>query len=186
MKTKLAIFDLDGTLFDTNDVNFSSYQTALNEEGYSLNYEYFCKECNGRHYTYFLPNIINSNDEQLLTRIHSRKKELYASYLNRARKNEHLFNIINSIKNEYYIGLVTTTSRENCNDILNYFDKKNNFDLIITQEDVVQVKPNPEGFIKAMEHFNVRPQDTIIFEDSTVGIEAAKKSQAIVYTVTKF
>ena len=33
---KLAIFDLDGTLFDTGEVNFFSYQKALNKVGYDV------------------------------------------------------------------------------------------------------------------------------------------------------
>ena len=29
LKNKLAIFDLDGTLFDTKDVNYNAYQNAI-------------------------------------------------------------------------------------------------------------------------------------------------------------
>ena len=60
------------------------------------------------------------------------------------------------------------------------------FDLIISHEDIINVKPNPEGFIKAMEYFDIEPKETIIFEDSDVGIEAARNSQANVFVVNKF
>ena len=39
------------------------------------------------------------------------------------------------------------------------------------------MKPNPEGYLKAISHFNATPEDTIIFEDSDVGIEAARKTK---------
>ena len=41
MKTRLALFDLDGTLYDTRRVNFLSYQKALEQFGYTMDYEYF-------------------------------------------------------------------------------------------------------------------------------------------------
>lgn len=184
MRKKLAIFDLDGTLFNTEDVNFAAYESALNYYGYNLDYEYFCKECNGLSYKRFLPPIID-NDE-LLEPIHKLKKELYSKNLERAKINEHLFNIIELIKETYHIAIVTTASKKNCLEILEYFNKKQLFDLIISHEDIINVKPNPEGFIKAMEYFDIKPKETIIFEDSDVGIEAARNSQANVFAVSKF
>ena len=60
------------------------------------------------------------------------------------------------------------------------------FEFIISAEDVKNKKPDPEGFIKAMDYFNIIPENTIIFEDSNVGIEAAIKSGANVLKVKKF
>lgn len=97
----------------------------------------------------------------------------------------HLFAIINGIKNQYYIALVTTASRENCMELLQFYNVQDCFDLIITQEDVEEVKPAPEGFIKAMSFFNVIPQNTIVFEDSEAGIEAALRSKACVVKIEK-
>ncbi|WP_252254637.1 HAD-IA family hydrolase [Clostridium sp. ZBS12] len=185
MKKKLAIFDLDGTLFNTDDVNFASYESALNYYGYSLEYKYFCDKCNGLSYKKFLPPIIN-NDESLLEKIHILKKDLYSQNLKKAKVNEHLFNIIRLIKDEYCLAVVTTASKKNCLEILEYFHRKELFDLIISHEDIENVKPNPEGFIKAMEFFDIESQNTIIFEDSTVGIEAAKKTGANVFVVNTF
>ena len=184
MKNKLAIFDLDGTLFNTEDVNFASYASALNYYGYELDYEYFCRECNGLSYMKFLPPIINN--DSLLEPIHKLKKELYSKNLEKAKINEHLFNIIELIKDKYYIAIVTTASKKNCLEILEHFNKKELFDLIISYEDVKHVKPDPEGFIKAMEYFDIEPKETIIFEDSDVGIEAARNSKANIFVINKF
>ncbi|RII36117.1 HAD family phosphatase [Clostridium chromiireducens] len=185
MKKKLAIFDLDGTLFDTKDVNFSSYKYALEKYNYNLEYEYFCKECYGMSYERFLPEILK-DDKVSIHDIHKLKKALYPSNLGQAKINEHLFNIIELLKEKYFLAIVTTASRKNCIEILKYFRKHDLFDLIISYDDVVHVKPNPEGFIKAMKFFNIEPGQTIIFEDSSVGIEAAEKSGAGVFVVNKF
>lgn len=185
MRKKLAIFDLDGTLFDTKDVNFLSYKLALENYGYSLKYEYFCKECNGISYKKFLHEIIKDNKVSIDI-IHKLKKELYSSNLKQAKINEHLFKMIELIREEYFLAIVTTASKKNCIEILTYFNKQSSFDLIICFEDIEHVKPNPEGFIKAMEFFDIEPKETIIFEDSPVGIEAAQRSGANVFIVNKF
>ena len=50
------------------------------------------------------------------------------------------------------------------------------FDLILTGEDVKEGKPDPEVYITSMKALNVKPNETIVFEDSDIGIEAAVKA----------
>lgn len=178
---KLAMFDLDGTLYDTRDVNYYSYKAALEQFGFELNYRYFSDYCNGRHYKKFLPEIMN--DTEHMEDVHNLKKKYYKDYLSKAKENEHLFQIIQCMRSEYYIVLVTTASRKNCEEILEYHGKLHDFDMIISQEDVGNKKPDPEEFLKAMDYYHVAGKDTLIFEDSDIGIEAAIKSGATVFTV---
>lgn len=184
MKTKLAMFDLDGTLYDTRKTNYCSYKEALKQYNLDLDYDYFSKYCNGRHYTEFLPQIMG--DSNNIDKVHAVKKAKYVEYLKETIENKYLFDIIKGLKNEYYIALVTTASRKNCEDILKYYKRLDEFDLIISQENVQKKKPNPEGFLKAMEYFGIRSDNSIIFEDSDIGIEAAVNSGAVVFTVKGF
>ena len=184
-KNKLALFDLDGTLFNTNDVNYFAYKEALENFGFKFEREYWYKNCIGRHYKDFLADI-NITDEKILKEIHRLKKQCYKNYLKYAKENQHLFEIIELIRPVYYVALVTTASKKNVEDILNTFGKIQTFDRIFTQEDVTKMKPAPEGYLKAMTYFNIAPKDTIIFEDSETGLEAAKLSGAFYYKVFKF
>ena len=52
------------------------------------------------------------------------------------------------------------------------------FDCYYGQRAGIPKKPAPDGFLMAMEHFGVAPADTIIFEDSPEGIQAAQASGA--------
>ncbi|MBO4679362.1 MAG: HAD family phosphatase [Lachnospiraceae bacterium] len=184
MKTKLAIFDLDGTLFNTDNVNYKAYREALRPYGLELDREYFVKYCNGRHYKEFVPKIMGNSDH--LEEVHDKKKEYYKMFLDEAVMNSHLFAIIDAIRDSYYTAVVTTASRKNVEDILGRFGVRDSFDYCITQEDIHKPKPDPEGFLLAMEHFNVEPKDTVIFEDSDVGIEAARASGAAVFVADRF
>lgn len=180
LKNKLAIFDLDGTLFDTKDVNYNAYQNAIKMAGIDVNINYndFCNLYNGKNYKDFLPKIIPNILEEQMIIIHNFKKNIYTKYLNKARKNELLFLMIQEIKKKFYISLVTNASKKNVEDILEKFSVKDLFDLLITQEDIENQKPSAEGFLKAMNYFNISKENTIIFEDSEIGIQAAVKSGA--------
>ena len=179
-KEKLAIFDMDGTLFDTKNVNFAAYSKAIETCGYKveIDYKYYCDFCNGNNYKVFLPQIVPEITAEDMKRVHAIKKDIYPDYLELAIKNDHLFNMIKLMRTDYTIALVTTASRQNVGDILGAFGVSDVFDLILTQEDVTKTKPDPQGFLLAMEKCGVSKKNTLIFEDSDTGIEAANKSGA--------
>ena len=58
------------------------------------------------------------------------------------------------------------------------------FDLIYAGIDVKQGKPSPEIYNKAMDALNVSPEETLIFEDSNIGVEAAVSCGAKFIRVT--
>ena len=179
---KLIMVDLDGTLFDTKEVNFLAYKDAIEKYGFNIEYDYYCNYCNGRYYLDFLPEI-TTHDQSILTDIHLRKKKAYKKYLSHAKMNQSLVELIISCKDKYKIALVTTASRENTSDILDEFNIRDLFDLILTHEDIEKSKPDPDGFIKAMRSFGALPEECIIFEDSDVGVKAAEASGATVFVV---
>lgn len=177
---KLMMIDLDGTLFDTKEVNYLAYKEALNQYGYDLDYKYYCEQCNGRHYTDFLPKIA-ANDPEILLQIHNEKKEKYKKYLGHAKINHILVDFIKGRDSDCKAAVITTASKKNTYDILSQFELVDIFDLILTQEDIVNTKPNPEGYLRAMSFFSVDAAECVIFEDSDVGIEAAQKTGATVF-----
>lgn len=190
IKDKLAIFDLDGTLFDTRRVNYLAYRKALDRFGICLDHDFFFAECNGRYYKDFLPQLIcgvtEDGEEKEIEEIHKLKKEYYSAFLSEAVSNERLFDLIAALKATYYIALVTTASRKNCDELLSYYGKEKEFDLLITGEDVQKKKPDPEGFLKAMQFYGISGENAIVFEDSAVGIAAAEKCGATVFVAKGF
>jgi len=179
---KVMMADLDGTLFDTKEVNYKAYQEAVRLYGYDIDYKYYCEFCNGRHYLDFLPQI-TTDDEFILSDIHRKKKDAYRKYLEYARVNRSLADIIRNSRNDYKTALVTTASRKNVYDILERFNLMDIFDVILTYDDISKPKPDPEGYLKAMEFFGAKAEECVIFEDSEIGIEAARKAGGTVYIV---
>ena len=179
------MFDLDGTLFDTKKVNYYSYKQALVESGYDMTYEYYVNECDGKNYLEFIPPI-SSNDKSFLTTIHDKKKKYYKNYLSEAVVNQELIDFIKANRHRSYIVLSTTASRDNCYEILEHFHLKHLFDKIITKEDVVKTKPDPECYTKPVEFYGFDKANCEIFEDSVTGIQAARNAGIKCHIVNAF
>lgn len=182
---KLIMVDLDGTLFDTREVNYLAYREAMAPWGYEMDYTYYCESCDGRCYLDFLPSI-TTDDNQQLNEIHERKKELYRNYLSVARPNTALINLLTICSENCRIALVTTASNRNAHDILDKFGITKLFDLIIAGDEVKNAKPDPEGYIKAMQYFGVRAEECVIFEDSDIGFSAARRAGVACFAVKEF
>lgn len=177
MKERLAMFDFDGTLYDTVPANYAAYRDTLARHGFTLDETYFKEQCYGRHYKDFLPPIIGS-DEHLLDVIHREKLANYSEQLTLVREHTALFDLLHTLRTTHYIALVTTASKSGVMSILEQFGRTEEFDLILTQQDIPKNKPAPDGYLLAMEHFGIPAQRSIIFEDSESGIAAARASGA--------
>ena len=183
----LICVDLDGTLLDTVPANAASYRAALEEIGFTVTDEYYAASCNGGHYTRFLRPLMGGNPCHTdVERVHDLKKQYYAASMDIARKNEALFVILEALRPTHYLAVITTGSRQNATEMLDHFHCTDWFDLILTQEDVVNNKPDPEGYLKAMAHFGVDAAHTMIFEDSAPGLAAARATGASVFACNQF
>lgn len=92
--------------------------------------------------------------------------------------------VIKKLKEKKFTLAITTTTKRTNMEIYRTLNKNiiskapldKYFDLIYTREDVAKIKPNPEVYLKAMQAFNAKPEECIVFEDSLVGIKAAKNA----------
>ena len=80
----------------------------------------------------------------------------------------------------FELAIATTTSiqhYQNNNTLINSkIDFENDFSLILTRENVQNIKPHPEVYLKAIQHFGFKADECLIIEDSLVGVEAAKQA----------
>ena len=74
--------------------------------------------------------------------------------------------------------VASTARAKNLNNALSHIGASGDFDLILAGEDVVEGKPSPEIYNTVMTRMGVTAEQTLIFEDSQVGLQAAQASGA--------
>ena len=171
------ITDFDGTLVDTFEANLRAYQKAFYEVGLNLTAEKY-REFFGFRYERFMMSM-GVNDERTWNYIREAKKEYYPLYFEYLKPNNALISLIEGFHNKGGKTAIASTARkENLMNVVKHIGVEDIFDLIYAGVDVKQGKPSPEIYEKAMNALNVTPSETLIFEDSEVGIQAAKASGA--------
>lgn len=179
---RLALFDLDGTLVNTEEINFKAYKTALALSGIKLDQETF-QSWHGKRWDEFLPEVMGTQDMDAVQAVHKKKLGFYKTFIESGDLNDRLIDMLYAMKETFHIALVTSASRMNCMEILDFHELTDSFERIITGDDVARPKPDPEGFLKAMKYFDCGPEDTVIFEDSETGVQAAQATGAMVHKV---
>lgn len=180
---RAIITDFDGTLVDTFEANLRAYQKSFSECGIKLTEEKY-RDCFGLRFDAFMSRMAVF-DEQKACRIKELKKEFYPQYFEYLIPNKPLIGLIDSF---HRLGgktaIASTARKENLMNAIHALDLKEYFDLIFAGVDVKRGKPDPEIYNKAMESLGVKPEETLIFEDSEIGIGAAIASGAKYIRVT--
>ena len=76
------------------------------------------------------------------------------------------------------LGLVTSSEKIVTLELLKIAGLEQTFNLILTRDDCPKVKPDPWPYVEAMRLLKTDYEKVLIFEDSLVGIEAARNSKA--------
>jgi HAD superfamily hydrolase (TIGR01509 family) len=74
------------------------------------------------------------------------------------------------------MAVVTGGHRAVCTRILEHVGIADAFDTLVASEDTDRHKPEPEPFLEAARRLGARPQRCVVWEDSDLGIEAARRA----------
>lgn len=193
---KILIFDMDGTLIDSvgvwNNVDIELIKqisgipvnlAEVQEERDTVLRKYSKSENPYMKYCSFLKEKYKTQISK--EDIHSLRYEIAQDYLiNRIDYKKDADTFISELKSKGYILVIaTTTKRDNMkiyrNKNKNIIAKANiddYFSYIYTREDAKKIKPNPEIYYKIIKELNVSNNECLIFEDSLIGVEAAKNA----------
>ena len=177
MEIKLVITDFDGTLVNTFQANYHAYREAFGQVGLTLSEEQY-RQCYGLRFDDFMTKV-GIEDADTRQRIRAYKGECYPSHFGLLHLNEPLLNFIRMFRAGGGLTAVASTARgKNLTNALTHIGATQDFDLILAGEDVKQGKPSPEIYQTVMSRIGVTPDETLIFEDSAVGLQAASAAGA--------
>jgi len=180
---KLVIFDLDGVLVDSKDIHFNALNIALGKIGekYIINREDHINIYDGLPTNKKLEILTETKQlpPSLYEDIWKDKQKTTLDLFNNIKIDEDLIKYCKLIKdNNINIAVASNSIRQTINICLERLGIEEHIDLVLSNEDVYNPKPHPEIYWKTMSSFGVLPEQTVIFEDSIVGILAAKQSGA--------
>ena len=175
-----VIFDMDGVIIDSEPLYFQIQEELFNDLGFTVSnseYDTFIgagmklmweRLCSKHNIQFTVAELIIMNNEVI-----------YNSFNNSdtLQTIDGFISFLTSIK---AMGMKTavasSTSKKIINVILSKLGIIDEFDIIVSSEEVFKGKPEPDIFIEAAKRLNIDPGKCIVIEDSTNGVKAAVKA----------
>ncbi len=174
MIIRTILFDLDGTLIDTNELIIASFTHTIEQYG---NRPYSREEI----LDFIGPPLKDSMDKIDPDRadelMHTYRKHNIENHDAYVKAYEGVVDTIKSLKEAgFKLGIVTTKMRTTVTMGLELTGLDGLFDTIITLDDVTNAKPHPEPIVKALEELNSAASEALMVGDNIHDIEGGKNA----------
>jgi beta-phosphoglucomutase len=183
MPIRLLIFDIDGVLLKSKKLHEISLIMALRHYGYDISTEYHKEHLDG------LPTKMKLEKLNIPKNIRNEIFDLKQKYTmeqadQHLARNKDVRSIFQKIHADgYKIAVASNAIKDFCALTIDILEIGEYVNTIMSNEDVSEPKPSPEIYVKIMNSFQCAASETLIFEDSKVGLAAAFSSGANVFIV---
>jgi len=173
----IFLFDLDGTLVNTDDIYVNVWKQILLKYNIHLTTEMFFKYIQGNNDEKVVNTLIPTAD---LTYISTLKDDLFIQDIDSIVIIDGVFEFLKSIKKAgYCCSIVTNCNRRVAESII----KKCNLDIYIDYlsigNECKRSKPYPDPYLETITKYNISNKKVIIFEDSKSGLLSARQTDPL-------
>jgi beta-phosphoglucomutase len=187
LKLKAIIFDFNGVIVDDEPLHLELFRKVLLEEGIFLSAEdYHEKYLGYDDRTCFIEVLCDNSrtpdaaDDAFIQELIDRKAEYYRQAI--AERMLLFPGVVELVRRsaEFPLAITSGALRSEIELVLQRGEIRDYFRVIVAAEDVSACKPDPEGYIKALELLKtevdstIQPHECLVIEDSIAGVEAAK------------
>jgi HAD superfamily hydrolase (TIGR01509 family) len=182
---RAVCFDLDGLMFNTEEVFYVSADVLLQRRGLRMTRGAMDAMLGRRpleSLTAFRDYMkLDEDPAELL----AESRVIFHELLNvELKPMPGLFDLLSLIEmKDLPKGVATSSPRDYLDNIFGRFDLAPRFPIKLTAESVTHGKPHPEIYLKAAEHLGVRPEQMLVLEDSETGTRAAAAAGAFIVSV---
>jgi beta-phosphoglucomutase len=174
---RAVLWDLDGTLIDSEEYHWHSWVSALGQERLTVTREQFTATFGQRNDRILRGWLGVDADDELIRRIGQGKEAAYRRMM-RAGGLDALPGARDWIHRlaaaRWKQAIASSAPRLNVEAVLDVLGWQGRFDAIVSAEDVQRGKPDPEVFLAAAARLGVPPSACVVVEDAAAGVEAAR------------
>lgn len=184
-RIEAVVFDLDGIVFNTENVFHASGEELLRRRGLEMP-EDLHRNMMGRRAVEAYPMLVERMGlDEPVDRIIEETREIFFGLLDaHLAPMPGLFELLDAIEDRGLPkGIATSSGRAYLEDMLGRFELTSRFRMLLSAEDVGRGKPHPEIYEKAAERMGVEPSRMLVLEDSENGTRAAAAAGAFIVSV---
>ena len=171
---RALLFDLDGTLAETDSLHLPTWVDVLRPYGIEIDEEFYRERISGRSNAKIVEDLLPDLSAEEGRDLADAKE---ASFRERADELEPLpglLNFMREVKDRgLSLALVTNAPEENAQTMLLALELREFFDEVVLSDEVGPVKPDPAPYRAALDKLGVAPEEALAFEDSTSGIASS-------------
>jgi HAD superfamily hydrolase (TIGR01509 family) len=175
---RAALWDVDGTLIDSREYHWLSWQDALAAEDFAVTREQF-ESSFGRRNDEILRDYFPAYQASDIARVGEAKEVAYRQLI-RERGIELLPGVrrwLDRLYDEGWLQAVASSApRLNLEVIISALGLEKYFSAVASAEDVTEGKPDPQVFLAAASKLGVGPSACVVVEDAPAGTEAARRA----------
>ena len=176
-KISAYIFDLDGTLLDTENVWVNTTMDYLHGKECPVTKEEILPIVYGRSWTDVYADIVKMFPQLDIGLPEMQKEMAVCFYKHRTPESIKISSSIDLLKRlskDFPCCIVSGSPREHIAEAIEIMEAEDCLAFYLGASDYPFGKPHPSGFLMAAEKLNVPPNQCVVFEDSNVGVTAAK------------
>ena len=171
---KAYLFDCDGTIADSMPLHFKAWKKTLAEWNCEFEEELFY-EWGGMPVAEIISTLNARHGLNMpVENVAHRKEELYFELLPQLKPVPEVLEHIRTEHGRIPFGVVSGSTKESVTASLVTLDLLDRFDTMVCAGDYAKSKPDPEAFLLAASRLGVAPERCLVFEDTDMGIQAAK------------
>ena len=173
-KFEAYLFDCDGTIADSMPLHYLAWRQALGEWKCDFDERLFY-EWGGRPTTEIIATLNTMRGLRMpVQEVADRKEALYYESLPRLKAIPEVLEHIEAQHGQIPFAVVSGSTRESVEASLRSLNLLDRFDTLVCAGDYKKAKPAPDAFLVAAERLGVKPEACLVFEDTEMGIQAAR------------